>query len=108
MQYLMVFYGVIVLIMQPCKLLRSFNQFGNKKIPVKMNTSPENPVLLSDLDLSEQFVLMTKANGFRTLDEILQFPVVKLLKLPKFDYHILHELVKLLTKLGLEDSLVEE
>jgi hypothetical protein len=60
---------------------------------------------LALLSTSEDFLAMAVINQFQNLQEILQYPVYKLMELKGFNYHILDELIEMLKGYGFQDKL---
>lgn len=62
---------------------------------------------LAQLPTSNDFIAMAISNHFQNLQEILQYPVNKLMELNGFNYHTLDELIAMLNEYGLQDKLKE-
>jgi hypothetical protein len=62
---------------------------------------------LAQLSASNDFLAMAISNHFQNLQEILQYPVYKLMELNGFNYHTLDELIEMLNEYGLQDKLKE-
>lgn len=60
---------------------------------------------LALLSTSEDFLAMAIINQFQNLQEILQYPVYKLMEFKGFNYHILDELIGILKGYGFQDKL---
>jgi hypothetical protein len=56
---------------------------------------------------SPEFLEMCNKNEFKTLNEIIYFPVNELLSKPQFNHRILKELYSILKKNKLENTLKE-
>lgn len=48
---------------------------------------------INDLPFTAEFKFFSQKNGFITIGEIAGIPIVELMELDKFTYHILQELV---------------
>ena len=70
--------------------------------------SETNPILsapIQGMDVSGEFKLMAKANGFRTLGDILKYPLYELPAREKSGYRILREMLDILEENHLEEFL---
>lgn len=64
-----------------------------------------HPILHKDihgLDVSKEFKAMAKANGYKTLEDVLNYPLHELPFKKISGYRVLKELVDLLTNEGLD------
>ncbi len=69
-----------------------------------------HPILqkaIKNLDVSKEFKTMAKANGFKTLQSILDMPLHELPYKPQSGYRILKELLDLLNEQGLSELVNE-
>lgn len=69
-----------------------------------------HPILqkaIKNLDVSKEFKAMAKANGFKTLQDILDMPLQELPYKPQSGYRMLRELLHLLDEYSIS-VLVEE
>ena len=63
---------------------------------------------LGHFALSDEFLEMVRINQFKSLGEITDIPVSKLLKLPYFKYRVLNELITILKYYGLDSVLSDD
>lgn len=63
---------------------------------------------LNHFALSDEFLEMVRINQFKTLGEITDIPVSKLLKLPYFKYRVLNELITILKCYNLDSELSDD
>ena len=71
----------------------------------------ENPILIKDLEqlqVSDEFRLMAKQNGFNNLGEIIDVPISELKQKPGMNYRMLAELGEVLTSYDLIDIVDED
>ena len=71
----------------------------------------EQPILQKPLEYfaaSKEFVGMCNLNGFKTLGEILELDVHKMLTKPEFNVRLLMELYSILKTYRLEECIKEE
>lgn len=63
---------------------------------------------IKNLDVSKEFKAMAKANGFKTLQDILDMPLHELPYKPQSGYRMLKELLDLLEAHSLSSTIEEE
>jgi len=84
--------------------------FKQPKITNRMIQEITHPILqkaIKNLDVSKEFKAMAKANGFKTLQNILDMPLHELPYKPQSGYRMLKEFLDMLETYSLS-TLVEE
>jgi hypothetical protein len=100
---------MLTFVMAP-KLLLVFHFLATQNLSA-MTLEITHPILhkaIKNLDVSKEFKAMAKANGFKTLKDILDMPLHELPYKPQSGYRMLRELLDIVEISGLTQYIDQE